>query len=127
MSKNIALLSIGAALLWSLFLFDASHAAQIDRKQASQNLMTAEMNRTANATTTQISKTPTPCTEDEMRNPQAPCKKQNLPGSRGKTLDKIIYTIAAITVTLVMTLVALVLWVLMSRRIQMQPFVKGTH
>src|ERR1043165_7046672 len=127
MSKNIALLSIGAALLWSLFLFDASHAAQIDRKQASQNLMTAEMNRTANAPTIQVSNTPTPCTEDEIRNLEAPCQKQSLPGSRGKALDRILYTIAAITVTLVITLVALVLWVLMSRRIQMQPFVKGTH
>ena len=127
MSKNIALLSIGAALLWSLFLFDVGHAVQIDRKQASRNLMTAEMNRAANAPTTQVSNTPTPCTEDEMRNPEVPCQKQSLPGSRGKTLDKILYTIAAITVTLVMTLVALILWVVMSRRIQMQPFVKGTH
>jgi hypothetical protein len=62
-----------------------------------------------------------------MKSPEAACQKQTLPGSRGKALDRILYTIAAITVTLVITLVALVLWVLMSRRIQMQPFVKGTH
>jgi hypothetical protein len=108
-------------------LFDVGHAVQIDRKQASRNLITVEMNGSANTPTTQVSNTPTPCTEDEMRNPEVPCQKQSLPGSRGKTLDKILYTIAAITVTLVMTLVALILWVVMSRRIQMQPFVKGTH
>ena len=127
MSKSIALLSISAALLCSLFLFDVGHAVQIDRKQASRNLITVEMNGSVNTPTTQVSNTPTPCTEDEMRDPEAPCQKQSLPGSRGKALDRILYTIAAITVTLVITLVALVLWVLMSRRIQMQPFVKGTH
>jgi hypothetical protein len=127
MNKNVALLSIAAALLGSLFLFDVAHAGQIGRKQTVQTLMAAEMNGAAKAPTRQVSNSSAPCTEDEMRSLEASCQKQSLPGSRGKTLDKILYTIAAITVTLVMTLVALILWVLMSRRIQLPPFVKGTH
>ena len=127
MTKNLALLTIGAAIIESMLLFDVGHAVQIDRKQAASSLMVAEVNRTAQAPTIQLSNTPTLCTEDGMSRPEAPCPKHNLPGSRGKTLDKILYTIAGITVTLVMTLVALILWVVMSRRIQMQLFVKGTH
>ena len=39
MHKNVALLSIGAALLWSLFVFDVGHAVQIDKRQAVRNLV----------------------------------------------------------------------------------------
>ena len=128
MSKNVALLSIGAALLWSLFLFDVGHAVQINGKQAARDLLAAEMSGTANAPTTQTSNTPTPCTEDGMRWTGAPCQKHSLPGSGEKTLDKILYTIAGITATLVATLVALIVWVLLSRRIPLPPFVKSsTH
>src|SRR5437868_5482616 len=127
MNKNIALLSIGPALLGSLLLFDVGHAVQVDRKHAAPSLMAAEVSSTAHAPTIQVSNTPAPCTEDEMRSPERPCQKQSLPGSREKTLDKILYTIAAITVTLVMTLIAMILWVLLARRIPLPPFVKGTH
>ena len=54
MYKNVALLSIGAALLGSLFVFEVGHAVQIDRRQAVRNLIAAELNGTANAPTTQI-------------------------------------------------------------------------
>ena len=67
MYENVALLSIGATLLWSLFVFDVGHAVQIDRKQADRNLMAAELNGTANVPTTQVSSTPPPCTGDGMR------------------------------------------------------------
>ena len=127
MSKNFARLTIGAALLGSLVLFDIGHAVQIDRKEAARNLMAAEMNGTVNAPTTHVSNTPTPCTEDGLRWTGAPCQKHSLPGSGEKALDKILYTIAAITATLVVTLIALILWVLLSRRIPLPPFVKGTH
>jgi ammonia channel protein AmtB len=127
MSKNVALLSIGTALLWSWLLFDVGHAAQIDRKQAAPNLMAAGTSRAAHSPTIQVSSTPTPCTEDGMRRPEAPCPKDNVQGSGRKALDKILYTIAGITATLVVTLIAMILWVLLARRIPLPPFVKGTH
>jgi hypothetical protein len=127
MSKNVARLSIGAALLWSLLLFDVGHAVQVDRKQAAENSMAAEMSGTANASTTQVSNTPTPCTEDGMRSSGAACQKYRLPGPGGKAIDRILYTIAGITATLVATLVTLIVWVLLSRRIPLPPFVKSTH
>jgi hypothetical protein len=62
-----------------------------------------------------------------MRRPEAPCPKDNVQGSGRKALDKILYTIAGITATLVVTLIAMILWVLLARRIPLPPFVKGTH
>ena len=50
MYKNSALLSIGAALLFSLFFVDVGHAFQIDRKQNSRQ----GNERTANLSTTSI-------------------------------------------------------------------------
>jgi hypothetical protein len=128
MSTKIARLSSGAALLGALLLFDVGHAVQIDGNQASRNLMAAEMSGTANAPATQVSNTPIPCTEQGIRGPGVPCQKQSLPGSGERALDRILYTIAAITATLVVTLISLILWVLLSRRIPLPPFVKSsTH
>ena len=127
MSKKIALLSSGAALLGSLLLFDVGHAVQTEKKQEIRYLTLAEIKGTANAPTTHVSNTPTPCTEDGMRWTGTPCQKHSLPGSGGKALDKILYTIAAITATLVVTLVALIMWVLLSRRIPLPPFVKSSQ
>ena len=59
MYKNSALLSIGAALLLSLFFFDVGHAFQIDRRQGVRILMAGDMKGTANSPTTQGSTTPT--------------------------------------------------------------------
>jgi hypothetical protein len=59
MCKNPTLLSIGAALLLSLFFFDVGHAFQIDRRQGARILMAGEMKGTANPATTQGSNTPT--------------------------------------------------------------------
>ena len=128
MTKNFALLTIGAALLGSLLLFDVGHAVQIDGNQAPENVMAAEMSGTANAPTTQVSNTPIPCTEQGIRRPGVHCQKQSLPGSGEKTINRILYAIAAITATLVVTLISLILWVLLSRRIPLPPFVKSsTH
>ena len=44
MHKNSALLSIGAALLCSLFVVDVGHAFQIDRSQDAHIQMAADMN-----------------------------------------------------------------------------------
>jgi hypothetical protein len=55
MCKNFALLSITAALLFSLFFFSVGHAFQIDlKKQAQVKGMTSPQ-------TTQVSNTSRPC------------------------------------------------------------------
>ena len=80
--KNVTLLSIGAALVLSLFVFDVSHAVQIDRTKQFAHTQTAGiMNETANAPTTQLASTPKRCNGDGMRRTGAPCQKQSLPGS----------------------------------------------
>ena len=127
MNKNLALLSVSATLLWSLFLVDVGHAVEFDRKQADRNPMAVETNGRANVPTTQVSTTPTLCPEDGTRKMGAPCLKRSLLGPGEKAMGRILYTIAGITVTLVVALVALIVWVLFSRRNPMQPFFKGTH
>jgi hypothetical protein len=67
MYKNSALLSIGAALLLSLFFFDVGHAFQIDRRQGVRILMAGEMKGTANTPTTQGSTTPTGASSDKSK------------------------------------------------------------
>ena len=61
MNKNFGLLSIGAALLFSLFIVDLGHAFQIEKKQDARTLMAGAMNGTANPAATQVSNTPIPC------------------------------------------------------------------
>jgi hypothetical protein len=48
MYKNSALLSIGAALLFSLFFIDVGHAFQIEKRQDARIVMAGEMKGTAN-------------------------------------------------------------------------------
>jgi hypothetical protein len=55
MCKNFALLSISAALLFSLFSFGVGHAFQIDLKKQTQ------MKRMLHTQTAQVSNTPRPC------------------------------------------------------------------
>ena len=127
MTKKLSLLSIGGALVWSLCVFDVGHAVQTEKKQDIRYLTLAEIKGTANASTTQLSNTPIPCTEQGDRRPGVDCQKQSLPGSGERALDRILYTIAAITATLVVTLISLILWVLLSRRIPLPPFVKSSQ
>ena len=61
MYKNSALLSIGAALVLSLFFVDGGHAFQIDRNQNAGIVMAGDMKGTANLPITQVSNAPTPC------------------------------------------------------------------
>ncbi len=65
MYKHVALFSIGAALVFSLFFVDAGHAFQIDLKKQ------AEMQRTTTPLTTQVSATSKPCVGRDG----AACKK----------------------------------------------------
>ena len=68
MCKNIGLLSIGAALLFSLFFIDLGHAFQIEKRQDARLLMAGEMKGTANPATTQGSNTPTAAPLQKHRN-----------------------------------------------------------
>jgi len=126
MNKKIARLSSGAALLGSLLLFDVGHAVQTEKKQEIRYLTLAEIKGTANAPTTP--NTLTPCTGDGLRRPGTACQTHSLFGSGEKSVDRILFVITALTATLIVTLVALILWVLLSRRIPLPPFVKSsTH
>ena len=55
MCKNFAMLSISAALLFSLFFFGVGHAFQIDLKKQ------AQMKGMTHPQTTQVSNTSRPC------------------------------------------------------------------
>ena len=92
MYKNFALLSIGAALLFSLFYLDAGLAFQIDRNQNARVLMAGEMKATVNSPTTQVSNTPTPCTEAARGRTGAPCKRHSPPGSGETATAGSLYT-----------------------------------
>jgi len=126
MDKNVVLLSIGAALLSSLFVFNVGHAVQIDKRQAVRNLVAAELSGTANASTTQVSSRPTPCTENGMRRTGGPCQKQSLAGSGEKARDETHYTSIGITATLIVPLIALIFLVAVIRLTPQPPSVKST-
>jgi hypothetical protein len=89
MDKNSVLLAIGAALVFSLFCFDAGLAGQIDKKQGACNLMAGEMKGTANLSIKQISNTPTPC----GGRTGASCRKDRPGGSGAMPTDGSRYTI----------------------------------
>jgi len=88
MYKNSALLSIGAALLFSLFFIDVGHAFQIEKRQDARIVMAGEMKGTANLATKQVSNTPTPC----GGRTGAACRKQSPSGSGEKATDGVLYT-----------------------------------
>ena len=92
MYKNSTLLSIGAALVCSLFFFDVGHAFEIEKRQDARALMAGEMKGTANLATTQVSTTPTPCTESGKGRTGAPCRKHSQPGSGEQATDGARYT-----------------------------------
>ena len=92
MYKNSALLSIGAALLFSLFFIDVGHAVQIEKRQGARIQMAGEMKGTANPATTQVSTTPNPCTEGGKGRAGAPGKKQCPSGSGEQPTDGSRYT-----------------------------------
>ena len=135
MNRNSALLSIGAALLWSLFMSDVGHAAQTESRQDARHLMAADMNGTANAPATQVSNRPNPCSIVGAKGrTRATCGKQRLPGSGERATVQSQYLSAIITATvtvmlsvltmlaaLSLALIALAAW---SRRTQHPPLEK---
>jgi len=105
MSKNSLLLSIGTALLWSLFIFGVGHAVQTENGQAATpRLVVAELNGTANAPIAQLSNTPNPCHVSGKGRTRAICGKQSLPGSGKRVADWSQYASAIFIVTLTIML-----------------------
>jgi len=126
MKRNPVLLSIGAALVLSLFVFDVSHAVHIDRAKQFPPTRTAGItNKTAVAPATQVVSAPIPCRGDGMRRTGAPCAKQSLPGA-GATSGTL-YSTIAITVSAIFALAFVLLLVPLFRRTQQPPLVKSTH
>ena len=105
MNKNSILLSIGAALLGSLFLVDLGQAVSTERRQEAPNLLEAAMNRTANAPTMQASNTPNPCTvAGKGRSRALVCGKQSPPESGERAAEGPQATSPIFTVTLTVML-----------------------
>jgi hypothetical protein len=77
MYKSSALLSIGAALVFSLFFFGVGHAFQIEKKQDARILMAGQMKGTANLSIKQVSTAQIPC----GGRTGALCSMNSLPGS----------------------------------------------
>ena len=88
MYRNSAVLSIGAALVFSLFFFGVGHASQIQKRQGVPTLTAAEMNGTVNPSTTQVSIMPIPCGGRSG----ASCRTQSQPGSGELATDGSLYT-----------------------------------
>jgi hypothetical protein len=76
MYRNSALLSIGAALVFSLFFFGVGHAFQIEKRQGVYTLTAAEMKGTASLPIKQVSNAPNPCTEGGKGRTGAPGKQR---------------------------------------------------
>ena len=94
MDRKSALLSIGAALFFSLFFFGVSHAFQIDRNQDARILMAGHMNGTANLSTKHVSHTPNPCTESGQGRTGAPGKQRCPLGSGAVATDGSLYQVS---------------------------------
>jgi len=88
MYRNSAVLSIGTALVSSLFFFGVGHAFQIDRNQDARILMAGQMKGTAELSIKQVSHTPTPCAGRTA----ATCRQQSQPGSAVMATDGSRYT-----------------------------------
>ena len=92
MYKISALLSMGAALFFSLFCIDGGFAFQIDRNQDARILMAGGMKGTANLSIKQVSTAPNPCTEGGKGRTGAPGKQRCPLGSGAKAPDGSLYT-----------------------------------
>jgi len=88
MYRNSAVLSIGAALVSSLFFFGVGHAFQIDKNQDARILMAGQMKGTVTPSIKQVSNTPTPCAGRTA----ATCRQQSQPGSGAMATDGSRYT-----------------------------------
>ncbi len=92
MCKHSTLLSIGAALLFSLFFLDVGHAFQIKRDQGATIVMAGDVKGTTNLSSTQVSTTPNPCTVGGKGRTGARGTKRCLSGSGEKATAGSLYT-----------------------------------
>ena len=92
MYKNSALLSIGAALFFTLFFLGVGHAFQIEKRQSVRTVMAGEVKGTANPTTAQVSNTPNSCTVGGKGRAGAPGTKRCLLDSGEKATAGAPYT-----------------------------------
>lgn len=105
MNKHSVLLSIGAALLGSLFLVDLGHAIQTESRQDPQNLTVAAMNRTANAPAIQVSNRLNLCSvAGKGRSRALVCAKQSQAGSGERAAEESQATSPIFTMTLTVML-----------------------
>ena len=96
MNKNFALLSIGAALLFSLNFIDLGHAFQIEKREGARTLMAGDMKGTANPAATQVSNTTYPC----GGRTGATCRTQSRQGPGATVTDVSLNTTASTLVPL---------------------------
>ena len=109
MNKPSALLSIGVALLWFLFMVDLGHAVQTESGQEAHNLILAAMNGSANAPTTQVSNRLNLCSvAGKGRSRARLCGKQSPPGSGERAAEGSQDTSPIFTVTLTVMLSVLI-------------------
>jgi hypothetical protein len=92
MNKHTALLSIGAALLCSLFVVDVGHAFQIEKRQGARIQMAGEVRETANPPIKQVSIAPNPCTVGGRGRAGAPGTKRCPLDSGEKATASALYT-----------------------------------
>ena len=108
MNMNSAILSISAAMLWSLIISEAGLATQTERRQDPRNMMTADMNGSVNAPATQVSNTPNPCTVPEKERIRALCGKNSQSGSGERAIVESQYLSAVIITTVTVVLIILI-------------------
>ena len=92
MYKSSALLSIGAALLCSLFVVGVGLAFQTDKNKDASIVMAGDMKGTTNLSTAQVSNTPNPCTVGGKGRTGAPGAKLCPSGSGEMATNGSLYT-----------------------------------
>jgi hypothetical protein len=96
MYRNSALLSIGAALVFSLFFYGVGLAFQIEKKQGVYTLTAGEMKGTASLPLKQVSNAPIPC----GGRTGASCTQQSPQGSGATATDGSLDTSSSLVVPL---------------------------
>ena len=92
MYKHSALLSISAALLFSLSFLGVGHAIQVEKRQHARTVRAGEMKETTTVPTKQVANTPNPCTVGGKGRTGAPDKKRCPVDSGEQARDGALYT-----------------------------------
>jgi hypothetical protein len=111
---NSVLLSISAALLWSLVMANVGHAAQTERRQDLPNLMGAEIHRTAMAPAIQVSNPAHPCMVAGKGRARGLCGKDGPSRSGERAAVESRYLSAVIIATVIVMLIVLAVLAVLS-------------